>query len=374
MNIRLVKEHELKQAATLAEDVFCNEEDRYMESSFPTLFRPGTSHSYGAFDEQGKLVSFMGMVPLIIQSQNSTLLAYSIGAVCTDPDYRGQGLAGKLLVSCKQHAKDAGASLMFISGERSLYSRAGSVHFGKSTKYVIHSDMTDKLTEEPQQWKLREMEPTDIFAVHALLVNQSAAIQWGITDLQQFLDARPMANIQHHDQVVLVAESPSRQIDAFVVLAIPKAGNHDVAQEGTVVEWVGTPAAVTALLSHSILQFKLSSLSLMVTWNHTELLERLELISVKPSTYEENAGTVLIVDGGVLISQAGLDSMGHKEATLGVLPDGNYVLNTLRGTTLINGDAELCSLLFDPDSPIKQHGSTVVVTLPLPYMYGLYFI
>jgi predicted N-acetyltransferase YhbS len=374
MNIRLVKEHELKQAATLAEDVFCNEGDRYMESSFPTLFRPGTSHSYGAFNELGKIVAFMGMVPLIIQSQNSTLLAFSIGAVCTDPDYRGQGLAGKLLVSCKQHAKDAGASLMFISGERSLYSRAGSVHFGKSTKYVIHSDMTDKLTEEPQQWKLREMEPTDIFGVHALLLNQSVAIQWGISDLQQFLDARPMANIQHQDQVVLVAESSSQQIDAFVVLAIPKVGDPDVAQEGTVVEWVGTPAAVTALLSHSILQFKLSSLSVMVTWNHTELLERLELACMKPSSHEANAGTVLIVDGAALISQAGLDSIDHHDVTLEVLPDGNYVLKTLGDTSVINGDAELCSLLFDPDSPIKQHGSTDEITLPLPYMYGLYFI
>ncbi|MGF7049657.1 GNAT superfamily N-acetyltransferase [Paenibacillus sp. DS2015] len=374
MIFRLIQDHELGQAVTLVEDVFCTEGDRYMESSFPSLFRPGISHSYGAFDEQGKIVSFMGMVPVMIKSLNASLFAFSMGAVCTDPQYRGQGIASKLLDLCQQHAREAGASLLFISGERSLYTRVGSVHFGKSRKFVIDADMTYGLTQGSLPWKIRDMEPTDIFTIHALLHRQSAAIQWGISDLQQAICAQPVANIQRQDQHIFVAESTNQEPAAFVVLAISKS--HEGGEEpiGTVVEWAGTSAAVIALLSHSIRQFHLSSLTLMVTWEQTELADLLDHAGVKPTSYESNAGTVLVVDGATLISQVGLDRTSDQNMNIAVLPDGSYELTTLDSVTTIANEAELCSLLFDPDSPITTSGNTKVKTLPLPYMYGLYFI
>ncbi len=53
----------------------------------------------------------------------------SIGGVCTDPEYRGRGIASRLLRNCIREAADAGAALLLISGDRGLYRRAQAVPF-----------------------------------------------------------------------------------------------------------------------------------------------------------------------------------------------------------------------------------------------------
>ncbi|MNP23327.1 hypothetical protein D3C76_1160330 [compost metagenome] len=91
---------------------------------------------------------------------------------------------------------------------------------------------------------------------------------------------------------------------------------------------------------------------------------------------QENAGTVLVLNGGALIEQCGYSntlSATHKLA-ISVLPDGRYRIHTQHESSIIDGNAELCSLLFDPDTSVEQFVDHKIHTLALPYMYGLYFI
>lgn len=57
----------------------------------------------------------------------SLLRIDNIGSVCTHPDYRGQGLATRLLAHCIRLLTASGARLLLISGTRGLYVRAGCV-------------------------------------------------------------------------------------------------------------------------------------------------------------------------------------------------------------------------------------------------------
>lgn len=371
MEFRLIKETELTEAALLAEDVFCGNGERYMEYSFPAIFNPGVSQSYAAFNDQGKLVSFIGMVPLIVRSGDALLYAYSIGAVCTDPAYRGQGLAGQLFTLCQQHAKEAGASLMFISGDRSLYTRAGSVAFGKSGKYIIDSSIAKRLNVQPSPWTFSEMESKDMFAVHDLMMQKSAAIHWSITDLSQFIGASPMANIHKMDQHIHVARTEEQEIVAVAIFAVPRA--QSLERVGMLIEYAGHHAAVIELLSHSIRQFELQSLSVTIPWQDVELTNRLHAADVSIER-QDNAGTVLVVNGKALITQSGYEGSTANNKTISVLPDGSYELHTPHGSSIIGGNPELCSLLFDPESTVEQSTDDKLQTLALPYMYGLYFI
>ncbi len=371
MEFRLIKETELTEAALLAEDVFCGNGERYMERSFPTIFQSGMSQSYAAFNEQGKLVSFIGMVPFIVRSGVAFLNAYSIGAVCTDPAYRGQGIAGKLFTLCQQHAKEAGASLMFISGDRSLYTRAGSVAFGETGKYIIESHVAERVDVQPSPWTISEMEPKDLCAVHSLMMHKSATIHWSINDLAQFIGASPMANIHKMDQHIVVARTETQEIVAIAIVAAPR--NPSSEEAGILIEYAGPDAAVIELLLHSIRQFELQSLSVTIPWQDVELANRLQAADVSVER-QNNAGTVLVIDGEALITQAGYEESDTNQLSISVLPDGRYKLHTPQKSSVIGGNAELCSLLFDPHSSIEQPGDNKIPTIALPYLYGLYFI
>ncbi|MFD1885830.1 GNAT family N-acetyltransferase [Paenibacillus wenxiniae] len=380
VNIRRVHIDELPMAAELANYIFCETGEQYMGTAFPTLFRPGIVHSYGAFDDAGKLVSFMGLVPVVITSGSEQISAFSIGAVCTHPDYRGQRLAGQLLERCRQHAIEAGASLMFISGDRSLYTRAGSQFFGRAYQF----ELTEQLAAiEPSEWlELRELEPRDLLAVHAQLQRSTAHVEMSIGEMQQMLGAEAMAHVNQQQQKVLVAAT-SNGIAGVVILSIPHASYNDKSQSkppaieraGSVIEYGGNVDAVRQLWLEAIRRFDLTTLTVTIPWQDRDLVAAAETTGASSTTIR-NGGTVMIVNGGALVAQTGrLDYLNEGAPVRIALGEaGNYILHTPAGDYTLADDAELCSLLFDPHSDVLPEPNEAFQAVPLPYMYGLYFI
>lgn len=374
MQIRRVLTHELQQAAVLAENVFCADGDRYMESSFPALFQPGISHSYGAFTPEGILVSFMGMVPVQIQSGTHLISAYSIGAVCTHPDYRGQGFAGQLLDLCRQHARAAGASLLFISGDRSLYTRAGSVPFGQVTRFEWSADVAQAIPDRSSEWTYRDLLPQDIFAIADHIQQQEAHIKWGLGDLQQFIGAQPMANIHKQQQHIRVAETADHQIAGFVVFSIPHADVPDHERAGSVIESGGDPAVIYHLWTDALSQYELTSLTVRIPWQDQSLTHLLIQAGASPMI-EQNGGTVLVIDDQALLTQTGLNnSAASPNLWIDIAQEGQYMLHTPSTSYSIHDSNQLYTLLFQPDTQLTNDPDFSFPTVPLPYMYGLYFI
>lgn len=379
MEIRLVKKSELEQAAKLANIVFCNDENGHMGSCFPTLFQAGIPHSYGAFSPEGNLVSFMGMVPVEITiGAKKSLRAYSIGAVCTDPAFRGQGLASKLLASCRQHAQKSGASVMFISGDRSLYTREGSVFFGTANKVTIKEDAVSKhnVNSSLPSWNYRDIVPEDIFTLHHLLTNKSSSFQWGITELQQSIGTSAYATLNKKIQITRIAYSDNNEIAAAIILMLP--GENTPVQEqhmGQIIEWAGNPLAAYELMYDAISRYQLASLSAILPWQDSELIELLQNDHVQ-SEKVNNAGTVLVVDEAALIQQAGFDKTATGETYINILGNNRYELHTKDEKVFIKGIDQLSSVIFNPDTVIdvSKSSSHNPFAIPLPYMYGLYFI
>lgn len=372
MQIRRVLTHELKQAALLAEDVFCADGERYMESSFPALFQTGISHSYGAFTPEGVLVSFMGMVPVQIQSGTYTVSAYSIGAVCTHPDYRGQGFAGQLLELCRQHARSAGASVLFISGDRSLYTRAGSVPFGQISVFELSTASLSTLPDSTLPLNYRDLLPQDIFAVAHHIQAQYAHIQWGLGDLQQFIAAHPMANINKQQQHIRVAETANHQVAGFVILSIPHAEDTATSRSGSVIEYGGDPEVIHQLFADAITHYHLSSLTVRIPWQDQSLIDPL-LKADLPVTIEKNGGTLLVLDNHLLLEQIGVQAFLDANDIKIELENG-YVLHTPSASYTFNSAQEWYDLLFDPAATLAHEMNFAFPTVPLPYLYGLYFI
>lgn len=355
MQLRLIKPVELDQAALLADSVFREPGATSMKELFPLIFRPGLSHSYAAIADDGTVAAFMGLVPSTIKTGDAFLNVFSIGAVCTDPAFRGQGLAGQLLQLCQSHAAEAEASLIFVSGDRSLYTRAGCVPFGGTQFAELNTCSAQALAAAAgEEWTLRPMQPGDFFAVNRLLNEREAGQVYSPGELALLLGAEAYAGVLGLAQRTLVAVRDG-SIGGFAAVAVPAAAEVPAPSAATAVEWAGQPSAVAALLAKAALCGGVGTLQVPVPWQERSLLALLRDAGASLSA-GANSGTVCIADRAALLRQTegcrkGLD------------------------LSSVQDDKELISLLFDPASPLHTSDSSgESETIPLPYMSGLRFI
>ncbi|WP_339171687.1 GNAT family N-acetyltransferase [Paenibacillus sp. FSL H7-0943] len=354
MQLRLIKPAELEQAALLAHSIFRKAGDTSMKELFPLIFSPGYTHSYAAVAEDGNIAAFMGLVPSTIRTGEALLNVFSIGAVCTDPAYRGQGLAGQLLQLCQTHAANAGASLIFVSGDRSLYTRAGCVPFGGTQFAELNASSAHALAAAAgEEWTLRPMQPGDFFAVNRLLNEREAGQVYSPGELALLLGAEAYAGVLGLSQRTLVAVR-NGSIEGFAAMAVP-AADVPAPSPATAVEWAGQPQAVAALLAKAALCGGVGTLQVPVPWQERSLLALLRDAGASLSA-GANSGTVCIADREALLRQT--EVCRNRSLDLSSVDD-----------------KELISLLFDPASPLRTSDSSgESEAIPLPYMSGLHFI
>ncbi len=92
---------------------------------FPRLFSAPNLSDCRVMEEDGKVVTHVGMVVDQVSLFGCALTAGCVGAVSTLEAYRGRGYAGACFARLVEHARDLGCDFLLISGARSLYLRAG---------------------------------------------------------------------------------------------------------------------------------------------------------------------------------------------------------------------------------------------------------
>jgi GNAT superfamily N-acetyltransferase len=131
---RGARPEELAGVLALVNAVFTGED---MGAAFPTLFHPDNAQWLRTFWDGGTAVAHVGVWLGRIWSRGRPLAVAHVGAVCTRPEYRRQGLAGALLADALPRLRSAGVGLLLISGDRSLYRRLGARPFGRLLRYRI---------------------------------------------------------------------------------------------------------------------------------------------------------------------------------------------------------------------------------------------
>lgn len=143
IEIRTLKtQEELQQAIQLCNELFfqC---DSFFERRYPHVFNVDhLNHLFAAFEDQ-TIISFIATYPSILRYEDQVLHASALGAVCTHPNYRGQGLSSKLLVFVENTLKNS-TDFLYISGEGKNYLRFGAqvvglLHEVHLDKEVLHS-------------------------------------------------------------------------------------------------------------------------------------------------------------------------------------------------------------------------------------------
>src|SRR5690606_27603145 len=129
VQVRRLLPGDIPAAVRLADHVFRDSEQTSMITAFPYSFSTALSQSFGAFVD-GVLVSMMGLVPAVIRMGPATVNTFLLGQVCTHETARGKGFASSVMQAVLSHIDQSNASIMLVSGSRSMYERANCLRYG----------------------------------------------------------------------------------------------------------------------------------------------------------------------------------------------------------------------------------------------------
>ncbi|MGE6229717.1 GNAT family N-acetyltransferase [Paenibacillus chitinolyticus] len=380
MDIRLVNQEEMREAAALADSIFRDSEQISMAEGFPFLFSALHSQSVGAF-ENGRLVAFMGLLPSVIRIGPARLTVFSLGSVCTHPESRGKGIAGELFAAVRGQVARSGGSLLLVSGGRSLYTRAGCRPFGSLRRYALGGAAALQTDESAGGYRLRPYERGDLPAMSRLAAARRSAFEQSPWDLGTLIDASAYAACLKLRHETWIAEKDGEPA-AFIVAAVP-----DPAVASTrfprLIEWAGAPEAAARLLTGLTAKLELAEFQAAVPFYETGLHEALRSF---PSEESRNEGTLLVTDAPLLLRQLRpyLDEQSRSRLgeRLGVRETGEGgVRLTLPGLPdLLLSVDDWMALLFNPDAAVRivparwQEELKSVFPLPFPYTAGLNYI
>ncbi|WJH35903.1 GNAT family N-acetyltransferase [Paenibacillus sp. CC-CFT747] len=382
-DFRLVKPEEFQEAVRLSDATFRDEEQKSMGEGFPNVFSPSLQQSFGAFAD-GKLVAFMGLVPAVLRVGAARLDVFQLGSVCTDPAYRGQGLASGVLQAVIGHAGRSGASLLLVSGGRSLYTNAACCGYGSVTRYTLTPaslKAAEAAARAAEGTVFRELEPTDLLALHALAEARPVRYDQSAADLAQLLQAEAYGSCVKLRHRVLVAERDGR-LTAFAVIGVPY--REGLKNPPRVIEWAGDAQAAAALFAHAAGTFGLERLVVPVPWHERGLAAAVAPLAENEES-EPSYHTLKILSAKRLFSQL---APFFEERSAGTeagppaardLEDGRFELRLGGGEARTLAPEELISLLFDPEpkpgaaAEIRE-AYPALLPVPLPYNQGLNYV
>lgn len=134
---RLARRAEIENLAQLLSEVF-GFDDRYDRSRFVSaLRRPVHRRGSLIMAEEGRPVSHILTATDRIIVHGCSVKVASIGGVCTHPDYRQRGYAGRILEKSLGLVAAQGARVLIVSGNRSLYQRNHCVPAGQMLQVKV---------------------------------------------------------------------------------------------------------------------------------------------------------------------------------------------------------------------------------------------
>jgi hypothetical protein len=254
----------------------------------------------------------------------------------------------------------------------------GCFRFGAVTRFTIEPDSAAVIARTVgANGNLRELEPTDWFALAELSRRREVGYEQSIWDLATLMQAQANASCMKLHHKVLVAERQG-QVEAFIVVAAPSHPNQK--NQALAIEWAGNPHLVAGAFAHAVQRYQFEQLDVPVSWYETDLVKAL---TPATSSRDQNLGTVRIVNPERFIRQLRPYLQAkHRQWSDGLqlqcLPDGRMEIR-LNGWGDILDARSLVSLMFDPEPQVNSHPGLLsalgeLFPVPFPYAGGLNYV
>ena len=133
-----------------------------MGEQFIRLFSPDNHQHQMVCEEEGKIIAAVNYYLTHVDSSIGKLNVASIGAVCTEEAYRGQGISSRLLQLAQIQMKKEQVDFCIISGDGHLYRRFGAQDVGAMHRYVIESFIPTELHDA----RLFSGHPSELYPIY----------------------------------------------------------------------------------------------------------------------------------------------------------------------------------------------------------------
>ncbi len=185
---RAVLPAELDAVVRLANTVFRRGDDADMGTSFPTLFDADNLENLQIMLDEGRPVALAGGVLRDLCLAGTKIRVGLVGAVCTLEEFRGQGMAGRVVEAVVARSAEQGAVAVLVSGGRGLYRRMGCVDAGLwRTVRVEETSSLPRLGCDVAEWTGR-----DIPEMAALYQAEPVRFERGMEEMRTLLESRSL--------------------------------------------------------------------------------------------------------------------------------------------------------------------------------------
>lgn len=356
-----------------------------MEEKFPIFLSDANLDHIFIVADQEKPVSHAGYYPSKVLVQGIPIHIGSVGSVCTDAAYRGQGIASRILDALEDQARSEGIQVLFISGERGLYLRRKCKQVGGFKEFTLNRSQAAETL--PSNVELREYDSSCIPGMAAVYNQEPVRFYRTALEFNLLLIAglHPFFTSTNKAYVL----SAGRRIVAYFVLGI----SDEPTRRGGIVEYAGDRQLLRCAFDQVLHREALDHLTVQVP-GFDPLTAFLELGSINAQNIHQ-VGTVKIINLASLMeslhpyflqytSLQTLDAIRWGEEN-----DEKYYLRLGDESGEIGDLADLTQLvfgfadnntclekfsLFQASHPVVDEFVRAVFPVPLPWAGNMNFI
>lgn len=263
-----------------------------MEEKFPLFLCVDNLENIRVICQNGRPVSVAGYFPSTLSIEGCEVRVASVGSVCTDSEYRDQGLASKIMNDLEAEVKQKGIGLLLISGTRSLYLRRNCALIGGFMKYEL--DKTSiPLTSLPSDVEIVDYEPEFLNQVVHLYNHEHVRFIRSFIEFRALMESALIADYDCTYRMCVIKRTA--RIAAYFLLRI----FHQNDAWGEVVEYAGDRDLVAAALKMMLAVGALNRIRVHVPVDDP-LISYLRELPARLRN-ENQLGTVKITDFSTLI-------------------------------------------------------------------------
>lgn len=297
MKVTSTDHNDFEGVATLINHVFGKENSSTkMEDIFSDLICMDNLEHMRIIKVEEQPVSVVNYLINKLDIHGNTLIAASIGAVCTHEDHRLKGYSNQILRSSLADMRQEGVDFLYVSGEIELYTK-NDIHItGKMHAFSMDQQQLQQLTHQkdllPVSCEVIEATQADLPLLHDVYCTEKVKF---IRDSQNFLNlierVAGASVFNHASKIFCIKENG--QLKGYIICALFPRENDSFGIE--IVEYAGNRSLIMAGILSIIAQLKPFVFTGYTSWDDADMIKALEdcHIELKSSNYP---GTMKIIN------------------------------------------------------------------------------
>ncbi len=213
-----------------------------MGNQFPLFLCKDNAANLYIAEDNGRIISHMGIKRNDIFICGCRLSMASMGAVCTHPDYQGHGIASMLMEQTLLRLYEQHVDLLTVSGLRTLYTRHECIKTGGCIHFSSAIDLMRPLSVLPYAYV--EVKPSDMTALSAIYQREAVRYKRSAWEFPVLIEAMPLINKYPVFNMVITAKTDDDRAAAYVIFAESEIDHYNV------VEYAGERCAVGGIIAN----------------------------------------------------------------------------------------------------------------------------